>query len=188
MLAAFFKVACDRVHIDWGGMKTKVQSKGQTILAGLITIALGLLVVTGVGVVLNHSSLDPQPKEYATIKGTIVGPDGKTYPHAFLKDGVYPDPISSKAHGTCATCDGGHPSWPSYGPYTHFVLPAHTYVTISLTVYDSGGSLNAPYFGNVVGTVGGTATYDGVAKTNIDPNPPPAKKAEKPSNNNESQK
>ena len=150
-------------------METSMQSKGQSIVGGLATIALGILAVTGVGVVLHHSSLDPQPKEYATIHGTIVGPDGKTYPHAFLKAGVYPDPINSKAHGTCATCDGGHPTWPSYGPYTHFVLPAHTYVTMTLTVYDSGVSLNTPYFGNVVGTVGGTATYDGVAKPNLDP-------------------
>lgn len=155
--------------IDWGLMETTAQSKSRSVLTGLITLALGVLAVAGMGVTLHHSSKDPQPKEYATISGTIVGPDGKTYPHAFLKDGVYPDPISSKAHGTCATCDGGHPTWPSYGPYTHFVLPAHAYVTIDLIVYDSGGNLNTPYFGNVVGTVGGTATYDGVAKANLDP-------------------
>ncbi len=149
-------------------METKNQSRSQSILAGLATITLGVLAVFGVGVVLHHSSLDPQPKEYATVSGTIVAPDGKTYPHAFITDGVYPDPINSKAHGNCATCDGGHPTWPSYGPFTHFVLPAHTYVTVTLTVYDSGASLNTPYFASVVGAVGGTATYDGVAKSNID--------------------
>lgn len=150
-------------------METQSRSKGQTLLAAVLTVALGVVAVTGVGLVLHHSSVDPQKKEYATISGTIVGPDGKTYPHAFLSSGVYPDPINSKAHGTCATCDGGHPTWPSYGPYTHFVLPAHSYVTMTLTVYDSGGSLNTPYFANVVGAVGGTATYDGVAKSNLDP-------------------
>jgi len=150
-------------------METIQTPKSQSIFSAVATIVLGVLVVTGVGVALHHSSADPQPKEYATINGTIVGPDGKTYPHAYLTDGVYPDPINSKAHGNCATCDGGHPTWPSYGPYTHFVLPSHSYVTITLMVYDSGVSLNTPYFGNVVGTIGGTATYDGVAKSSLDP-------------------
>ena len=149
-------------------METKIQSRNQSIFAALATIALGALAVFGVGVVLHHSSLDPQPKAFATVSGTIVGPDGKTYPHAFISDGVYPDPINSKAHGTCATCDGGHPTWPSYGPFTHFVLPAHAYVTVTLMVYDGGISLNTPYFANVVGTVGGIATFDGVAKSNLD--------------------
>jgi hypothetical protein len=145
-------------------------SKAKVAIGAVTSLLLGIAVVAGVGFTLHQISADPQPKEYATVKGTIVAPDGKTYPHAFIADGVYADPIGSKAHGNCATCDGGHPSWPSYGPYTHFVLPAHTYVTMTLTVYDSGGSVNTPYFARVVGTIGGTATYDGVAQASIDPN------------------
>lgn len=150
-------------------MASSTPSKTKTAVGAVIAVVLGIAVVGTVGFTLHTVSADPQPKEYATIHGSIVGPDGKTYPHAFIADGVYPDPINSKAHGTCATCDGGHPTWPSYGPYTHFVLPAHTYVTMTLTVYDSGEKLNTPYFGHVIGTVGGTATYDGVAMSSLQP-------------------
>lgn len=144
---------------------TATPSKARTSLGALLAIVLGVGVVAGVGFTLHTLSADPQPAHYATKVGTIVAADGKTYNHYVISDGVYADPINSKAHGNCATCDGGHPSWPSYGPYTDFVLPANSYITMTLTVYDSGEKLNTPYFGNVVGTVDGTASYDGNAMT-----------------------
>lgn len=150
-------------------MASSTTSKAKTAIGAVVTIVLGIAVVAGVGVTLHVISADPQPQLQAKVSGTIVGPDGKTYPHAFIADGVYADPINSKAHGNCATCDGGHPSWPSYGPYTDFVLPAHAYVTMTLTVYDGGEKLNNPYFARVVGTVDGTASYDGVSQTSLAP-------------------
>jgi hypothetical protein len=143
--------------------------KARTAIGALLTVALGLAVVAGVGFTLHKVSADPQPKLYATKIGTMVAADGKTYNHFTIADSVYPDPINSKAHGTCATCDGGHPTWPSYGPFTDFVLPSNSYITVTLTVYDGGIKLNSPYFGNVVGTVDGTASYDGTSKSGLAP-------------------
>ena len=150
-------------------VETATPSKAKVTIGALLSVVLGIAVVAGVGLTLHKVSADPQPKLVATKVGTIVAADGKTYNHVTIATGVYPDPINSKAHGNCATCDGGHPSWPSYGPYTDLVLPANSYVTMTLTVYDSGKKLNSAYFGNVVGTVGGTATYDGAVKTGLDP-------------------
>jgi len=150
-------------------VETSTTPQAKKSIGALVAIVLGIGVVAGVGFTLHKVSADPQPKLYATKIGTIVAADGKTYNHYTIADSVYADPINSKAHGTCATCDGGHPSWPSYGPYTDFVLPAHSYVTVTLTVYDGGIKLNTPYFANIVGTVGGTANFDGVDKTNLAP-------------------
>ena len=150
-------------------VETATPSKARIAIGALLTLALGIAVVAGVGLTLHKVSADPQPKLVATKVGTIVAADGKTYNHFTIADSVYADPINSKAHGTCATCDGGHPTWPSYGPYTDFVLPANSYITVTLTVYDGGKKLNSPYFGNVVGTVDGTATYDGAVKAGLDP-------------------
>ena len=119
-------------------------TKSKTAIGALLAIVLAIAVLAGVGFTLHTVSADPQPNRYATKVGTIVAADGKTYNHYTIADGVYADPINSKAHGTCATCDGGHPSWPSYGPNTDFVLPANSYITMTLTVYDGGEKLNTP--------------------------------------------
>ena len=37
-------------------------------------------------------------------------------------------------------------------------MPAHSLVTVTIQQYDSGGSLNDPFFAHVRGTIGGTAT------------------------------
>ena len=150
-------------------MASTTASKSKTALGAVVAIALGIAVVAGVGVELHAHSYLNAPTETATINGTITAPDGKSYPHAFITDGLYADPIDSKAHGACATCDGGHPTWPSYGPFTHFVLPAHAYVTVTMHVYDGGEKLNTPYFANVVGTVGGTMNVDGTDVTSLAP-------------------
>ena len=115
-------------------MDTATPSRSKTAIGALLAIVLGLIVVVGVGFTLHTVSAAPQPSLYATKVGTIVAADGKTYNHYTIADGVYADPINSKAHGTSATSDGGHPSWPSYGPYTDFILPANSYITVTLTV------------------------------------------------------
>ena len=111
-------------------MEIATPSKSRTAIGALLAVALGIAVVAGVGLTLHRVSADPQTKLYASKVGTIVAADGKTYNHFTIANAVYPDPINSKAHGTCATCDGGHPTWPSYGPYTDFVLPANSYITV----------------------------------------------------------
>ena len=137
-------------------MASTTNSKSKTAIGAVVAIVLGIAVVAGVGVQLHaHSYLNP-PTGTATINGTITAPDGKTYPHAFISNGVFADAADSKAHGKDA-----HPGWPSYGPYTKFVLPAHAYVTVTIHVYDGGEKLNSPYYAQVVGTVGGTINVDG---------------------------
>ncbi len=129
----------------------------KSAIGGLIFVLLGVIVVSTVGVVLHTLSADPQKKLFATVSGTMSTPQG-VLPHAFIEEGVYPDSVLSKSHGANG---GSHPGWPSYGPATHLVLPAHSYVTMTLMVYDSGENLNHAYFGKVVGTVDGTMTVDG---------------------------
>ena len=64
---------------------------------------------------------------------------------------------------------GGNPSWPAYGPTNQFQVPAHALVTVTMRQYDSGGSLNNPWFATVRGTVGGVARVNGQLVHSIDP-------------------
>jgi hypothetical protein len=66
---------------------------------------------------------------------------------------------------------GPHPTWVSYmakdpatGKWMHttaFQLPAHTRVNVTIYQYDSGSPLRNQEWGQVQGTVGGTATLNG---------------------------
>ena len=50
-------------------------------------------------------------------------------------------------------------------------MPAHALVTVTVRQYDSGGSLNNPWFANVRGTVGGTATVTDPGRQDPDGHP-----------------
>ncbi len=140
-------------------------SGGKRIASAIAFLFFGVAVVGAVGFTLHKVSADPQAKMYASVNGTI-NYNGQNLKHAYITEGVYPDSVASKAHGPNG---GSHPGWPSYGPATHLVLPAHAYVTMTLHVYDSGEQLNTNYFAKVVGTVENTATFDGVAAASILP-------------------
>jgi hypothetical protein len=140
-------------------------SGGKRTASALAFLVFGVAVVGAVGFTLHKVSADPQTKMYASVNGT-VDYNGQNLKHAFITEGVYPDSVASKAHGANG---GSHPGWPSYGPATHLVLPAHAYVTMTLHVYDSGEKLNHNYFAKVVGTVDNTATFDGVAGNSLAP-------------------
>ena len=159
-----------------GTTGTSMTGTKRTISA-IASVVLGIAVVGAVCFTLHKVSADPQKKLYATTNGTVQTSQG-VLPHQFISLGVYADPCNAGAHGAAtpgATNCGSHPSWPSYGPATHLVLKPHSYVTITLTVYDSGENLNNAYFGKVIGTVdaagsvSNTATYDGVAQTALAP-------------------
>jgi hypothetical protein len=64
----------------------------------------------------------------------------------------------------------GNPGWPAYGPTNQFQVPAHALVTVTVRQYDSGGSLNNPFFATVRGTVGNVARVNGKLVHSIDPN------------------
>ena len=121
-----------------------------------VTVALGAgaVVISILG--LNFQKSELPAVTVARVSGTADTPQGKL-PHALLEMAVYPN-SQSGAHGP----DGGkHPDWVSYGPTSNFQVPAHSLVTITLKQYDGGEKLRSPYFRNVVGTVDGSATWNG---------------------------
>lgn len=77
---------------------------------------------------------------------------------------TFPDSLAGE-HGKGG---GPHPDWVSYSN-DNLVVPANTTVEVTINQYDSGGPLNNPYFSNVIGTMGGTATIDGKTVSSVDP-------------------
>jgi hypothetical protein len=123
----------------------------------LVTVLLGASLVLGAASFL-HSANHQNSPVVAEVRGTAQTAEG-VLPHAFINLSTYPDSLGAN-HGA----DGGvHPDWVSYGPSTDIRLPAHALVTFTITQYDSGGTLNNPYFAKVAGTVAtpGNGTKDG---------------------------
>jgi hypothetical protein len=135
----------------------------KTALGAAITVAGGALVVLLTGVILSNGSAQASALT-ATVKGTAQTPQG-VLPHAFLDLATYPDSMAGE-HGSSG---GAHPDWVSYGPTSALRVPAHALVTITIKQYDTGGSLNNPYFATVRGTVDGTMTVDGKTEKTTDP-------------------
>ena len=142
---------------------TSTSNRSKGVIGGLIFVLMGVAVVSTVGVVLHSLSADPQKPLYATKSSETITIDGKSYPKASAKMGVYPDKATAAEHGY----KSNNKDWVQYGPSTHLILPAHTYVTLTLNVYDSGEALNNAYFAKVVGTVGGTINIDGTNVTSL---------------------
>jgi len=73
--------------------------------------------------------------------------------------------------------DPVHPTWVSYllksnGKWVHstiFQVPAHTLVHVRIMQYDSASGLRNPFWGQVQGTLGGSALLDGKRITKIQP-------------------
>jgi hypothetical protein len=135
----------------------------------LITFVVAFLAIGGVAAFFISQTYTspnyPNGTQVATPLGTTVV-DGQSMQHVSLAFDTYPD--------STGTVDGKpiHPSgnsdWPAYALTNQFQVPAHSLVSVTIRQYDSGGSLNNPWFANVLGTVGGTATVtspDGTTKT-----------------------
>ena len=136
-------------------------TSSKRLISALVFVVLGVAVVGAVGFTLHSLSADPQKPLYATKSSETIVVDGKTYPKASATLGVYPDQATAAEDGYKIN----KKDYVQYGPSTHLVLPAHTYVTVTIHAYDGGEQLNNPYFGKVVGTVGGTINIDGVDKS-----------------------
>ncbi len=135
----------------------------QVVMGVAATVIGGGLVVSLTGAILSRTSAQSKPL-HATVKGTAPTAEG-TLPHAFLDLSTYPDSMGGPHGG-----DGGtHPDWVTYGPTTDLRVPAHSLVTMTIKQYDTGGSLNNPYFAVPYGTVGGTVTVDGKTVSTVDP-------------------
>lgn len=128
------------------------------------TIIAGALVVVGFGWLLHQQPAQAQSSA-VVIRGTAATPQGNV-PHVFVHLATYPDSMAGE-HGA----DGGpQPDWVSYGPTTDLSVPAHSLVTVTIDQYDTGDKITNPYFAQVHGTIGGTATVNGKTVTKIDPN------------------
>jgi hypothetical protein len=125
---------------------------------------VGAAVVVGVtATVLSNASAQASPLS-ATVKGTAQTAQG-VLPHAFLELATYPDSMAG-VHGSTG---GAHPSWVTYGPKSALRVPAHSLVTVTISQYDSGGTITNPFFASVHGTVDGTVSVDGKTVSKVDP-------------------
>ena len=79
-----------------------------------------------------------------------------------LNFSVFPDSLAGE-HGATG---GAHPDWVSYSNQD-LGVPANTTVNVTIKQYDSGGALNNYFFDQVMGTVGGTATVNGVTVSHV---------------------
>jgi hypothetical protein len=137
-------------------------------LGFVITIVIALALFVGVGLLFHSQTYtSPVGTEVAKTLGTSQL-DGKTLPHVSLHFNTYPD--STGVVKGVPIHPGGNPAWPAYGPTNEYQVPAHALVTVYVRQYDSGGSLNDPWFDKVRGTVGGTATINGKVVSSISPN------------------
>jgi len=138
------------------------------VFGPIVTVILGVAVIALVGLGFRSQTyVSPAGTQVAKQIGTAtVG--GKTVPHVALNLAVYPD-ASGSVNGQ-PVHPGGNPSWPTYAMTNQLQVPANSLVTMTIVQYDSGGSLNNPFFANVRGTVGGTATIDGKAVKTWNPN------------------
>lgn len=136
---------------------------------GLVVTILIAAVAIGVVAFLFHQQAYKSPA--GTLVATPAGTArvaGKTIPHVTLAFNTYPD--STGMVNGLPIHPGGNPAWPAYGPTNQFQIPAHALVTVTVRQYDSGGSLNNPWFATVRGTVGNVALVNGKAVHSIDPN------------------
>jgi hypothetical protein len=167
----------ESVQREPGGLRDGVMPEGHSSDGddtggkpiGLIaTVAVALVFILGVAAFFyTETYKSPSGTQVAKSVGTAVV-DGVTMPHVTLRFQTYPDSTGS-VNGV-AIHPSGNPGWPAYGLTNQFQVPAHALVTVYARQYDSGGSLNNPWFATVRGTVGGVATVDGKVVKSIDPN------------------
>ena len=144
-------------------MASTAMTPSKRMASALVGTLLGVTVVAAVGFSLHAASADPSGTLYASKSSETIDINGKTYPKATIELGVYPDNQTQsdiKAPGQVGGANK-QDGWPHYGPSTHIVLPAHTYITMTIKSYDGGEKLNNAYFAKVVGTVDGTMMLDG---------------------------
>jgi hypothetical protein len=126
------------------------------ILAGLLVVAVGLVLFAVFGFVRNRPP---------TVDFTSGHQSGQ------------PVHITAQTVGTIGY--GAHPTWVSYlvknqqGQWVHSTIwqvPADTTIDVTIQQYDSGSPLRNQQWGSVLGTTGGTATLNGKTYSLIDSN------------------
>ena len=134
----------------------------------LITFGIALALIGGVGALFyGETYRSPSGTEVAKSVGTATV-NGVTVPHVTLHFQTYPD--STGIVNGVPIHPSGNSGWPAYGLTNSYQVPAHALVTVYVRQYDSGGSLNNPWFATVRGTIDGTAIVDGKVVKSISPN------------------
>lgn len=143
-------------------------------LLTVFTVLIGVLVVAGSVLFLGKNQQQPAVLA-ATLIGTAATPQGEL-PHATVELSVYPHssgavpgpvPVGSRIGDPRST--NAPSGWPFYWPSTTLQLPAHSLITITVKQYDGGNTVWNNYFAKVHGTLDGTATYNGKAQKEIEP-------------------
>jgi hypothetical protein len=78
---------------------------------------------------------------------------------------TFPDSLQG-VHGANG---GPHPDWVTYSN-DNIDVPANTTIDVTIHQYDGGGALNNAFFDRVMGTIGGTASYNGKTQVKVNPN------------------
>lgn len=140
----------------------------------IVTVLIGVLVVAGSVAALSWAQQEPAVLE-AKVIGTAQTPQGEL-PHATLELEIMPNtsagyPGPAGVSNVLIEDDGVVQSegWPFYWPSSTIQLPANSLVTIRVKQYDTAGAPWNDFWAGVHGTVDGTATYNGTAKTEIKP-------------------
>jgi hypothetical protein len=142
-------------------------TRTRALLTSLVSILIGGAVIAAAGFVLARASA-PQEELVAQRVGTssiVVDGQRRTVNHEALTISAYPDALFGDVLGGE---NGAHPDWVAYSN-NNLVVHANSLVTITVKQYDGGEVLNNSYFGNVVGTIDGTATVDGKKITSWSP-------------------
>lgn len=138
------------------------------LLLTLVTVLIGVVLVGGSVLALGKGQEQPATIA-ATVSGTAPTPQGDL-PHATLELSIYPqegpgNPAPGAGIGTQYAVE----QWPFYSPSTALQVPANSVVTVTIHQYDSMSPVYNDFFAQVHGTLDGVATYNGEAKTAIDP-------------------
>jgi hypothetical protein len=147
-------------------MSEKTMTGTKRTASAIIAVALGIAVVGTLGLSLHKLSADPQGKLVAKPEAGTINVNGKDYPKATIEMGVYADNGQAEEDKSGLAVVNKN-DWVHFGPATHLVLPANTYITMTIRAYDGGEKLNNAFFGKVVGTVGGTMNVDGKDVTEL---------------------
>ncbi|HKV83728.1 MAG TPA: hypothetical protein VJN88_04180 [Ktedonobacterales bacterium] len=145
-------------------------------LAAIIFVLIGGGAVVLTGAVLNKLAVYQQP-QHAQANGTASGPSG-TMKHVSVSLQAFPQgpdslPQWEAEHNYKLIRPSGvpvldaHQDWVTYGPSTNIVVPANSEVTMTITNYDSGGSLLNDFYANVRGTINNQITINGQTATRV---------------------
>jgi hypothetical protein len=127
----------------------------------LVVAAASVLVVAGALGLAGFALATAAPHQTALNCKAVAGANNT----CAITLATYPD-SGEGVHGK----DGGpHPDWVTYSN-DNVIVPANSTIDVTIDQYDTGGSLNNPFFDQIMGTIGGTATINGKTVTHVDPN------------------